>query len=124
MPPRCALSLAASPTDPTAWDQSSGEFSQMSFTNVLELKRQGVSPETGVDPYWLARNMPVIWADYLRQHYRRAETVAHVFGVTFQTARNWMEGVGKPTSDKLAFEDIANPGRFSAAVLEFKGRAA
>jgi len=65
-----------------------------------------------------------IWADYLRKHYGRAETVAYMFGVTFQTACNWLSGVSRPTGDKVMLEFASHPDRLLEHALKHMDRAA
>ncbi|KFI27794.1 hypothetical protein CN97_00870 [Haematobacter massiliensis] len=40
------------------------------------------------------------WARFLQQNYARPEEVSVAFGVTYQTACNWWEGLHKPLGDK------------------------
>ncbi|MCZ4351551.1 hypothetical protein O4H61_03395 [Roseovarius aestuarii] len=42
----------------------------------------------------------------MRAHYGRAELVAVAFNVTFQTACNWLDGVTRPTGDKVLLEAL------------------
>ncbi|OWJ71399.1 hypothetical protein CDV50_10365 [Haematobacter massiliensis] len=42
------------------------------------------------------------WSKFLRQNYRRPEDVAVAFGVTFQTACNWWDGLNRPSGDAVA----------------------
>lgn len=42
------------------------------------------------------------WAGFLRENYRNPETVAVAFGVRYQTALNWWQGVNRPSGDVVA----------------------
>lgn len=78
----------------------------------------------GFDPYRMRREMPDLWAGYLGAHYGSPVRVVEAFGVTFQTACNWLEGAGRPTSDKVACDIVQFPGRFEAHLARHLGRAA
>ena len=43
------------------------------------------------------------WSDFLKAHYRNPEAVAVAFGVRYQTALNWWQGVNRPSGDVVAF---------------------
>ena len=64
------------------------------------------------DPYWLARHMPELFANYLRATFRRPEEVATAYTVTFATARNWWDAVSAPRADKVAATAVADPEGF------------
>jgi len=66
---------------------------------------------------------PEMWSRYLRAEFRNPQAVCLAFGVSFQTACNWWNAVGRPTGDKVALDVLAHPGRF-AGFLERVGRAA
>ena len=65
-----------------------------------------------------------MWSRFLRANFRNPEAVMLAFGVTFQTACNWWNAVGRPTGDKVALDEMSNPGRFTAFVADRMGRAA
>jgi len=54
---------------------------------------------------------PELWSGYLRTYYRRPEEIAVDFGVTYQTALNWLSGVSRPTGDKVLKEVMDHPAR-------------
>lgn len=59
---------------------------------------------------------PDLWADFLRANYRGAIEVAFNFNVTEQTATNWLNGVSRPTGDKVAIAAMRCPVEFAAAM--------
>lgn len=98
------------------------EPSQKSLDNQLERNANGLrlvadtgsARERAVDPYRLRAEFPEFWARYLRMHYGRAEVIAVAFDVTFQTGCNWLEGVSRPTGDKMLVEFLRHPERLLA----------
>ena len=54
------------------------------------------------DPHRMRVDFPEMWARWLRVEFGTPERVAVAFGVTFQTACNWLAGVSRPTGDKVA----------------------
>jgi len=42
------------------------------------------------------------WAGFLRANYRNPEEVAVSFGVRYQTALNWWDGLNRPSGDVVA----------------------
>lgn len=48
------------------------------------------------DMHGLRRALPDTWADFLKSHFRDAQHVAFMFGVTERTATNWLNRVGAP----------------------------
>ncbi|RMF02478.1 MAG: hypothetical protein D6773_08615 [Alphaproteobacteria bacterium] len=77
-----------------------------------------MSHAKGFDPYRFRARFPDQWSQFLRQNFRNAEEVAVVFDVTYQTARNWIEGTHRPSGDKVALAAISMPRRFAAAIGE------
>ena len=54
-----------------------------------------------LDPYAMRVALPGMWSAYLRARFMKVEEVAAFFGVAFQTACNWWNGLGRPSADKL-----------------------
>lgn len=69
------------------------------------------------DPQRMRADFPDMWADWLRLEFGKPEAVALVFGVTFQTACNWLGGISRPTGDKVALAMLLPGWR---AVVEAK----
>tara|TARA_Y100001963_G_scaffold73574_2_gene102300 strand:- start:5550 stop:5927 length:378 start_codon:yes stop_codon:yes gene_type:complete len=92
--------------------------------NVFDLAAHRGKARPAYDPHRMRVQFADIWADYLRCHYGRAETVAYMFGVTFQTACNWLSGVSRPTGDKVMLEFASHPDRLLAHALTHLDRAA
>ncbi len=103
---------------------SSQACAQRSHDNVFDLSVRQRRARLAFDPYRMRVEFAEIWADYLRKHYGRAETVAYMFGVTFQTACNWLSGVSRPTGDKVMLEFASHPDRLLEHALKHMDRAA
>lgn len=97
---------------------------QKSHDNVFDLSERRGRALTALDPHRMRVEFAGIWADYLRKHYGQAETVAYMFGVTFQTACNWLSGVSRPTGDKVMLEFASHPDRLLDHALKHMDRAA
>lgn len=67
------------------------------------------------DPYRFKAMFPDHWAGFLRGHFRNPEHVAYAFGVTYQTARNWWDGINRPSGDKVALVAVSMPRQFQRA---------
>lgn len=65
------------------------EGRQMSHTKVL-------------DPRTFRSRFAHFWAEFLRANYRNPEEVAVVYGVRYQTALNWWQGMNRPSGDVVA----------------------
>lgn len=61
----------------------------MSWTNLLDTRELRAS---------FARR----WAAFLHENYANPEEVSVVYGVRFQTARNWWGGINRPSGDVVA----------------------
>jgi len=48
------------------------------------------------DMHGYRRKFPDLWAAFLTAHFRDAQHVAFMFGVTERTAQNWLHGIGSP----------------------------
>lgn len=55
-----------------------------------------------LDPISFRARFADYWSQFLREHYRNPEHVAHAFGVRYQTALNWWQGNNRPTGDVVA----------------------
>lgn len=55
-----------------------------------------------IDPRAFRARFTHIWSEFIRANYRNPEEVAVYFGVRFQTACNWWNGVNRPTGDVVA----------------------
>lgn len=67
-----------------------------------------------LDPYWLRVNLQDIWGAYNDVRFARVEDVAAFYGVSFQTALNWKNRLGRPTADKLLMAYLSDPAGFAA----------
>jgi len=56
---------------------------------------------------------PDLWAEFLRRNFRNSVDVAYHFDVTDQTAENWLNGISRPTGDKVALAAMAAPVEFA-----------
>lgn len=55
-----------------------------------------------IDPRSFRARFAGFWADFLHENYRNPEEVAVTFGVRYQTALNWWQGVNRPSGDVVA----------------------
>lgn len=94
--------------------KSCGKDFQVPDLRVVARGVPDAVPRIAVDPYRLRAEFPNFWSAYLRLHYRRAEVVAVAFDVTYQTGCNWLEGVSRPTGDKMLVEFLRHPDRLLA----------
>lgn len=76
-----------------------------------------------VDGPWLRRQMPGLWSDYCRAVFVGREACAAHFGVTFQTACNWWDGVCAPHAAVYARASIEDGARLMAVVTGAARRA-
>ena len=76
-------------SDRSSCDHDAPPAPQMSLPKVL-------------DPHRMRAEFPTHWANWLRAEFGSGEHVAVAFGVTFNTACNWLGGVSRPTGDKVA----------------------
>ncbi|KEP68403.1 hypothetical protein DL1_11850 [Thioclava dalianensis] len=53
------------------------------------------------------------WAALIQHLFVTREDVASGFGVTFQTACNWWDGLNRPSGDKVALAAITWPDDFA-----------
>lgn len=68
----------------------------MSLTKVLE-------------PHGFRARFACYFGDFLRAEYRNPEEVSVAFGVRYQTALNWWQGVNRPSGDVVALAFLRNP---------------
>lgn len=68
-----------------------------------------ITPETMRD------DAPQLWRDLIWRKCRTASAAAIRFGVTLQTACNWLEGTGVPMGDKVALAALWWPDDFRRA---------
>lgn len=59
------------------------------------------------------------FAAFLKAHYRNAEEVAVIYGVRYQTALNWWQGVNAPSGDTTTLAAM----RHGKAFTDFMGAA-
>lgn len=59
------------------------------------------------------------FARFLQENYRNAEEVSVVFGVRYQTALNWWQGINAPSGDTSTLAAMMH----GQAYLDFMGRA-
>lgn len=52
-----------------------------------------------LDPRAYRARFAHYWSDFLQQNYRNPEEVSVAFGVRYQTALNWWQGVNRPSGD-------------------------
>ena len=60
------------------------------------------------------------WADFLHKNYANPEEVAVAYGVRFQTALNWWQGLNRPSGDVVAIAAC----RHGRAFTDHMGKAA
>lgn len=70
------------------------------------------------DPYVLRAAMAVRWGEWVRRHFRRAEDVAVAFGVTFQCARNWFDGLHRPSGETVLMAQMIWGDEFTSFMRE------
>lgn len=70
------------------------------------------------DPYALRAAMADRWGLWVRRHFRRPEDVAVAFGVTFQAARNWFDGLHRPSGETVLMAQLVWGGEFTAFMRE------
>lgn len=58
------------------------------------------------------------FAQFLQANYRNAEEVAFVYGVRYQTALNWWQGINAPSGDTTTLAAL----RHGQAFTDFMGR--
>lgn len=68
-----------------------------------------------LDPYRLRVDLPDLWADYVMARFGKVERIALFFDVSFQTACNWRDRIGRPTADKLLLAWLSDRAGFDAA---------
>lgn len=68
-------------------------------------------------PRDLRRAFPVTWGRFIRATMPNRETVAAVYGVTFQTACNWWDDAVVPMGDKVVIAQTGWPDEFARIVL-------
>lgn len=73
----------------TARTQGRARGTQMSLTKVLEPR--------GFRLFFAHR-----WSQFLHENYRNPEEVAVCYGVRYQTALNWWQGINRPSGDVVA----------------------
>lgn len=66
-----------------------------------------------VDLHGYARAFPDRAAAYFRATGLSPCQIAVVFGVTERTAMNWLEGITRPTGDKVALIAVTDPDGFA-----------
>lgn len=71
---------------------------QMSHTKVLE-------------PRSFRMRFAAHWSLFLQENYRNPEEVSVAFGVRYQTALNWWQGVNRPSGDVVALAFMQHPKR-------------
>ena len=95
---------------------------QMSCRNPLDRapsrRRAGAAR---VDGFWLKRNMPQLWRNYVRATYRSREACAAYFEVTFQTACNWWDGLHAPSSAVYARASLEDGARLNRHMTGGRG---
>jgi hypothetical protein len=78
---------------------------QMSFTKVIDPR--------GFRAFFKHR-----FSEFLHANYRNAEEVAVLYGVRYQTALNWWQGINAPSGDTTTLAAIRHGSNFT----EFMGR--
>lgn len=69
------------------------------------------------EPRDLRLAFPVTWGRFIRTTMPNRETVAAVYGVTFQTACNWWDDAVVPMGDKVVIAQTGWPDDFARIVL-------
>ena len=52
------------------------------------------------------------WSLFLRENYRNHEEVSVVYGVRYQTALNWWQGINRPSGDVVALACMRHGSNF------------
>lgn len=89
-----------------------------------EMFFQGGAHVRRFDLHGFTRAFPDRAAAYFRGSGMTAPQIAVAFGVTERTAVNWLEGVTRPTGDKVALIAVADPEGFARHLAPDLGRAA
>lgn len=69
------------------------------------------------DPWRFKAVFPDRWSAFLRANYRDAEHVAVEYGVRFQTALNWWQGLNKPSGNAVAQATLTHTDSFKQHML-------
>ncbi len=112
------------PSAPPSQVRDKAGSPQKSLDNTFEAVPVAVEAPRPMDPYLMRARFPELWSGYLRDFYRRPEHIAEEFGVTFQTACNWLGGVSRPTGDKVLKEIMDHPTRLREYAAAHKDDAA
>lgn len=96
--------------NPLAAPQRRGRDAERGRTPVrgaaLARRGHGFAMADLPDPYALRAAMAVRWGEWVRRHFRRPEDVAVAFGVTFQAARNWFDGLHRPSGETVLMAQL------------------
>ncbi|MEP4195922.1 MAG: hypothetical protein ABJL99_09835 [Aliishimia sp.] len=87
---------------------------EKSFSKVFPLNPQAEIHSHGksFDPSHYRSVFPERWAEFLRTNHRCPEDVAVFYDVTYRTARNWWDGINRPSGDRVAIAAVTNPVDF------------
>jgi len=98
--------------------QPAKAFVQKSHPNPFEGRGRGRAAHRRahgwcVDPIQYRVAFLDHWSDLIRHLFVTREDVAAAFGVTFQTACNWWDGINRPSGDKVALAAVTWPDEFA-----------
>jgi len=65
------------------------------------------------DPHGFKRYFKHRFAKFLQQNYRNAEEVAVIYGVRYQTALNWWQGINAPSGDTTTLTAMRHGQKFT-----------
>ena len=96
IPLRPSTVVACASVKTSAEDTDTGGCTQMSKTKIF-------------DPLGFRAHFALRWGEFLRANYRNPEEVAVNFGVRYQTALNWWQGLNRPSGDVVAAAFLEHP---------------
>lgn len=65
------------------------------------------------DPRYFREFFAVRWSTFLQENYQNPEEVAVIYGVRYQTALNWWQGINKPSGDVVAIACMRHGDKFT-----------
>lgn len=77
-----------------------------------------MSLSKSLDPYCFKAYFKDRFSAFLQANYRNAEHVAVVYGVRYQTALNWWQGINAPSGDTTTLACIIHGQNY----IDFMGR--
>ena len=81
--------------------------------NILRSGRKKMSWSKPMDPRCFRASFAERWSLFLQKNYRNAEEASVAYGVRYQTALNWWQGVNRPSGDVVAMAAMSHPKDFT-----------